>query len=422
MRRRAAVARAKTPKRWTVLAWIAGDNNLDAYGLTDIKEMKKVGSTDAVDIVVQFDRRGDGKTYRYRLRKGTSLAADVVGKLGETNTGDPAVAIDFFTWGMREYPAEKTLAVIWNHGSGIDEADVYARARTRGIRIERHARRGARTRPRSQARAIATGGLRRSLFATTLDSAIRLRAIAYDDTNRDFLDNAELKHVLARVVKQVKRPIDVLGFDACLMSMVEVAYQLRGLVGHIVASEELEPGDGWPYDHVVGDIVARPKASGADVARRIVKRYLASYPASEEVTNAALDVGRVTTVAQAVDRLAGACLPTLQTPADYAAFGRAVTTAQRFDMKDYVDLGDLCRQLIARSPRPDVQQAARQVLDALTGPQPFVVAEGHKGSTVAGATGTAIYFPLVGDVQVAYARLDFAQATRWGELIAHYRQ
>jgi hypothetical protein len=416
-----ATTKTKTPKRWTVLAWIAGDNNLDSYGLSDIKEMKKTGSTSAVDVVVQFDRRGNGKTYRYHLRKGTTLASDVVGKLGETNTGDPAVAVDFFTWGMREYPSEKVLAVIWNHGSGIDEEDVYARARAGGIRIERRARRSGKTRPHSDARAIATSRLGRSLFSTTLDSAIRLRAIAYDDTNRDFLDNAELKRVLAQVVKKAKRPIDVLGFDACLMSMVEVAYQLRGLVGHIVASEAVEPGDGWPYDKVIADLAANPKASGADVAKAIVRRYLASYPASEEVTDSAVDVSRVNALAQAVDQLAGACLPTLQAAADYAAFGRAVTTAQRFDMKDYVDLGDLCRQLIARSSRPEVQQAAQQVLAVLQGAQPFVVAEGHKGGTVAGATGTAIYFPLAGDVHVVYGGLDFAKATRWGELIAQYR-
>ena len=225
-----------------------------------------------------------------------------------------------------------------------------------------------------------------------------------------------------RVAKQAKRPIDVLGFDACLMNMLEVAYQLRGLVGHIVASEAVEPGDGWPYNKVIGDLIARPTASAADVARAIVKRYMASYPASEEVTDSAVDVGRVTVVAKAVDNLAAACLPTLQSAPDYAAFGRALSSAQRFDMRDYVDLGALCQQLITRSPTPAVKQAAQQVLTTLQGPEPFVVAEGHKGKTVSGATGTAIYFPLAGDVQVAYANLDFAKSTRWGQLITAYGQ
>src|SRR5207249_8318916 len=103
------VPKTKTPKRWTVLAWIAGDNNLDSYGLNDIKEMKRIGSTKDVDVVVQFDRRGNGKTYRYHLKKGTPLASDVVDTLGETDTGDPAVATDFFTWGIRTYPSEKEI-------------------------------------------------------------------------------------------------------------------------------------------------------------------------------------------------------------------------------------------------------------------------------------------------------------------------
>jgi hypothetical protein len=127
-------------------------------------------------------------------------------------------------------------------------------------------------------------------------------------------------------------------------------------------------------------------------------------------------------LAQAVDSLAAACLPTLQTPVDSEAFGRSVRTAQRFDMKDYVDLGALCTQLIARSPQPAVQQAAQAVLTNLRGPQPFVIAEGHKGKTVAGATGTAIYFPLLGDVKVNYGKLDFSKATRWGQLITAYGQ
>ena len=131
---------------------------------------------------------------------------------------------------------------------------------------------------------------------------------------------------------------------------------------------------------------------------------------------------RVGSVAQAVDHLASVCLATLQGDADYAAFDKALKAAQRFDVRDFVDLGDLCRQLIARSSRPDVHQAAQQVLATLQGAQPFVVAEGHKGNTLGGATGTTIYFPVVGDVQVAYGGLDFAKATRWGELITKYQQ
>jgi cysteine peptidase C11 family protein len=206
------------------------------------------------------------------------------------------------------------------------------------------------------------------------------------------------------------------------MNMVEVAYQLRNYIGYFVASEEVEPGDGWPYDKVLGGLAARPAAGAAQTAKAIVARYLGSYTASDGVTDAAVDVARVGDVAKAVDTLAGVCIAALASDADYAVFAKAVKAAQRFDMKDYVDLGDLCRQLAARSARPDVRQATQGVLDALRGTQPYILAEGHKGASLGGATGTTVYFPSVGDVQVAYAKLDFAKATRWGQLIAAYHQ
>ena len=69
------------PKPWTVLVWMAGDNDLDEYGLADIQEMKKVGSTDKLSVIAQFDRAKKHASQRYVLRKGTKLAADSVASL-----------------------------------------------------------------------------------------------------------------------------------------------------------------------------------------------------------------------------------------------------------------------------------------------------------------------------------------------------
>ena len=43
-------------KPWTILVYMAGDNSLDPEGVQDLKEMKRVGSTDKINIVAQFDR------------------------------------------------------------------------------------------------------------------------------------------------------------------------------------------------------------------------------------------------------------------------------------------------------------------------------------------------------------------------------
>jgi hypothetical protein len=406
--------------KWTVLVWIAGDNNLDSFGVSDLNEMKKAGSTDDVAIAAQFDRAGNTGTRRYHLQKGTALEDDVVEELGETNTGDPQVAIDFFTWGMTRWPSDRVLAVLWNHGSGIDETDIYARAVSRGLNVDRRVESDDSTVPRERIREIAASRMRRALFATTVDAAMCDRGIAYDDAARDFLDNEELKRVLAAVVENTGRRIDIVGFDACLMNLVEVAYELRESVDHIVASEEVEPGDGWPYDAALGALVASADAAPRDVAANLVQAYVDSYGGNESLTQSALDVARVTETANAVDALAGACMTALGTAEGYTTFTKAMRGAQRFHTKDFADLGDVCTRLGDDSAPDELKSAAGAVLESLHGSSPFIIKAGKNGPGVERATGTAVYFPVVGDVQVAYDRLAFARDTRWDELIAQY--
>jgi hypothetical protein len=407
-------------RKWTVAVWVAGDNNLESFGETDLGEMKSVGSTDDVAVVAQFDRMGDEQTRRYVLRAGTSLEDDTVAELGETNTGDPAVATDFFTWAFGEWPSEKRLAVIWNHGSGIDETDIYARVATRGLRIERGPKTNGDAIPRARVREVASSGHRRAVFATTLDKAVNSRAIAYDDTARDFLDNEELKRVLTQVTQNVGGRIDVLGFDACLMNLVEVSYQLRGTVDNVVGSEEVEPGDGWPYDGVLNELAASPDLTPKDAAKQFVQKYMESYRGDETVTQSAVDVSRVESVAEATSAFADACVPLVESSTQFGTFSKAVKNAQRFRMKDFADLGDLCARIGSSDAPPSARDAAASVRDALFGAAPFVIASGQKGAGVASATGAAVYFPIVGDVQVAYDQLDFGHDTAWGNLIKRY--
>lgn len=407
-------------RKWTVAVWVAGDNNLESFGETDLGEMKSVGSTDDVTVVAQFDRMGDEQTRRYVLRANTPLEDDVVAELGETNTGDPAIATDFFTWAFGEWQSEKRLAVIWNHGSGIDETDIYARAVTRGLRIERASDADGDAIPHARVREVASSGHRRAVFATTVEKAVSSRAIAYDDTARDFLDNDELKRVLTEVVHNVGDRIDVLGFDACLMNLVEVSYQLRGTVDHIVGSEEVEPGDGWPYDGVLSELAGSPDLTPRDAAKQFVQKYMDSYRGDDTVTQSAVDVSRVESVAEAASGFADACVPLIDSREDFGDFSKAVKNAQRFRMKDFADLGDLCKRVGGSSAPVGVRDAAAKVRDALFGEAPFVIASGQKGADVANATGAAVYFPIVGDVQVAYEELDFGRDTAWGNLIKRY--
>jgi hypothetical protein len=94
-----------TSTKWTVMVYMAGDNNLADAGITDLAEMKKIGSNSSLKVIAQFDNGADkSTTRRYLLRQGTSLASDQVADLGTTDCGDPKVLLEFVSWSSVNIP------------------------------------------------------------------------------------------------------------------------------------------------------------------------------------------------------------------------------------------------------------------------------------------------------------------------------
>ncbi len=418
---------AKTAKKqWTVMVYLAGDNNLDSAGTVDLKEMKKVGSTDEVNVVAQFDREGKGiATNRYFLKKGSTLAKDLVKSLGETNTGDPRVLEDFLKWGITNYPAAHYLFVVWNHGNGWNDENVYRAARD-GLNMSIR-RRGDVVLPTKGAgesvsirriRAIGGRKFRRALFGTTIARAITTRGIAYDDSAQDFLDNIEMKKVLASVKKTLKEKVDILGMDACMMSMAEVGYQLRDSVSLTVGSEEVEPGDGWPYDRILGKLVAKPTMLPKELAATIVDEYIASYPKNAGVTQSACDLGKSAVLAGAVDKLAKVLNGSLSDAGTRSAVVESRLQTQAYDSPDYVDLYDFCDLLGGKCEKAEVTEACDLVKKAIQ-PDGFVIRSGYKGKRVEGSRGLSVYFPQKNLSQL-YGSLDFTKKTAWKQFLQGY--
>ena len=412
-------------RKWTVMVYLAGDNNLDSAGVVDLNEMKKAGSTDEVAVVAQFDRIGNkGTTKRYYLRKGGTLAADVVANLGETNTGDPQVLRDFILWAAATYPAEYYMTVIWNHGSGWDDEDVYRIGRSlkrnivrRGVNIS-DTNFGAAV-PFSTTREITRGGLNRAVFSTSIEKAMKTRAIAFDDGARDFLDNIEMKQVFASVRNTLGRKIDIIGMDACLMNMLEVHYQVKDQALFFVGSEETEPGDGWPYDAVLSALAAKPAMQPKDLSAIVVDKYLKSYRASDNVTQSACDAGKAQAVAVAVDRLSRVLTAGLSNSGVRMAVTEARSRVQSFYTADYVDLTDLCLLLMQYTGNTEIKTACQAVIDAMM-KGGMVVKSGYKGAAVSHSHGVSIYFPTK-KISPLYANLDFVKKTKWAEFLTAYQ-
>jgi Clostripain family len=388
---------------WTFMVYMAGDNDLDPNGVIDLREMKKVGSTPQLNIIAQFDREAGAK--RYYLRKGGKVTADAVDSLKRTNTGDPKILADFIKWGVKTYPARHYMLVLWNHGQGWDDTDIYA--------DERHRR----------LRRLASGRVRHALFHTpvrrTLAKAARdpeARAILLDDNAKDFLDNLEMKKVLAGAKTLLKRKLDVLGMDACLMSMAEVGYQIRDSTDFTVGSEETEPLDGWPYHTILAELAKSPRMTPRDLSALIVTKYLASY-SSDSVTQSACDLGQATALATAVKHLAATLESGLVESETVQRILAARTRAQAYDVKDNIDLVDFCT-LLMRTGGPEIASQCGKLISAIQSGA-YVVEQGSKGGAVKNSHGVSIYFPT-DTISPLYAGLDFAKQTGWGTFLHAY--
>lgn len=393
-------------KEWTIAVYMAGDNDLDGNGYIDLREMKTVGSTPEINIVAQLDSARKGhRTTRYVITKGAprTLANDAIKGLGKQNTGDPSSLIDFVNWACGNYPARRYALVLWNHGQGWDDSDIYE---------------GTREVNRRQPRSTK---LRHSFFLSTAKKAAAparrplqtTRAILLDDNSKDFLDNIEMQKVAKAAVKKFGGKIELFGMDACLMNQLEVAYQLRKEARFIVGSELTEPLDGWPYHEILGKLAQQPTMKTSALASIIVDDYITSYsPDGGPVTQSAVDVSRVEKVVATVDGLAKALITAMGAPAAWDAIQFARMRTQKFDdnLKANVDLGHFCELLGAAAVPAAVKTAASSVLQALKG---YVIRNGRLGKKVANARGVSIYFPT-DEVSPLYStNLDFAKNTAW---------
>ena len=372
---------------WTVMIYLDSDNNLESAGIDDINEMEIAGSTTDVNIVVQVDRipysvlaaNNEGyaddisngnwtNTRRYYITQDfdpVQINSQLKSDLGELNMGDPQTLIDFASWATTNYPAKKYLLVIWNHGGGF-----------------------------------------RSPAYTTKD-------IAWDDTSGgDRITMPELEYALSTISTQMGKNIDIVGMDACFMAMTEVAYQIKDYADILVASEESEPFDGWPYDTVLGELAGNPLISSEQFAADIVDKYIFSYPYNN-VTQSAIDLSYMDTLASQLSNLALAIMSDSSTTK--SKYVLASTSSQYYGDWDFIDLYDFCNQLLTYSNSLEVKNIASSIQQALNY---AVIKSGHSGGSISGSKGLSIYFPYTA-YHYYYNYTNFAQDTFWDEMLSY---
>src|SRR3990172_6670236 len=225
--------------KWTFLVYLDADNNLEEVGIDDFLEMATVGSTADVNIVAQFDRStsstGGGSTRygdwtdtkRFLITEGMEPLAgsSLPFPIQELNMGHPQTLVDFLEWAMGTpsapgpYRAERYFLDLWDHGTAWTPV-------------------------------VHDGG--------------------------DILTPAEIAWALDRAASITGERIDLLGNDACRMTL-EILYELRDEVDLFIGSEKDTPLEGWPYDRLLQAWTADPAMGPGDLAAALADAYYDSY-------------------------------------------------------------------------------------------------------------------------------------------------
>lgn len=398
-------------KEWTLMLYMAGDNDLDGPGRKKRDEIRAIGPTDAANIAIQFDGSGSSGVEREILGKPTAT-------IKESSTGDPATLTDFVVYARDNAPSKRPILVIYNHGAGLDpDPSPHSHHAHEAAPVDTLPLRDIRAELR-----LASTRLGEAIFPRTVLQYVRAQVsaerIANDLTAGDFLNNKELKDAIAAAIQGEAigdARLEIVGFEACLMNTVEVAYQLRTVARYVVGSQSVIPLAGWPYRGIIRGL--HPSFDSATVAKTIVKEAANGIRPDEYTSMSALDMSKAEPLIKAISALADAMRHGLKSDSIFHGITLAHYSAQPFLESETIDLVDFCRQLTAWVKDPPIRNAAFAVENAALA---FVVESQTRGVFVANAHGVSIYLPKRNHVVTTYADLDFAKKTNWVAFLEAY--
>ena len=196
---------------------------------TDIYEIIDNDLNDNISVVIQTGGAtrwensmvNPNRTQRFLYHGGDF---EEVANLPLERSTDPDTLSDFIRFCKKEYAADHMVLILWDHGGGPF-----------GYGVD-------------------------SIFGGETMSIAEIRQALQTSCKAD-IDNPEF---------------DIIAFDACLMSTIEVTHALYGYAEYYVLAEETEPGDGWDYSFLQ-TLSDNPTMSAAAVGREIVDKYTDCY-------------------------------------------------------------------------------------------------------------------------------------------------
>ena len=361
---------------WAVYWYLCGsDLETDGgFATTDLSEMMEVQLPENVNVVIQTggaavwqnDQMNPEKLQRWLYN---SEGLQLIEEQDTANMGDAQTLYEFLAFANENYPADKVAVTFWNHGGG------------------------------------SVGGA------------------AFDELyGLDSLDLAEMYQAFDAVwPADAEHPaLELVGFDTCLMATVDVASTFQGFAKYLVASEEVEPGNGWLYSGWLGALAENTDMDGAALGVAICDTYYQGCEAvgtQDQTTLSVTDLSKLDPLLEAYESFGQEALAaSAEDPGFFAELGRAAVQSENYGgntreqgYTNMVDLGHLARQTAWMLP------SAQNVCDALTDCVLYQVSGPYRAE----ATGLSCYYSYNGDVDDLNGYITVGESTAFKHLYAY---
>jgi len=360
-------------KAWTYLVYLDGDNNLDTWGDYSLNLMKNGLTDDAnVNVIVLYDHYNNGA---YLLQV-TSSGITTISDYGEPDMANPAVLQSFLSWGVQNYPANHYAVVLWDHGGGWKD-------------------------------------------------------VIFDATSNDRMLISDLSNAMMAVTTSLHRKFDITIFDACLMSMAEVADQLKPVTNYLVASEQSVQFEGFPYDAMLQQLSAQPSMDSWTYSKLIADDYYNFYiytRGKSVLSVSAIDESKLPGLISAVDNLSITLIANMATYHGKVESARSNAQHQIEGVGGtfwYIDLHEFADQIAFRINDATIDGQAAAVSASIES----TLYERHSHNLDGKAYGIAINFPpnLPQYMDKNYlaqnyqgVNLVFTAETHWDEMLLKY--
>jgi hypothetical protein len=336
---------------WKFLIYIGADNVLYENSQVSLREIADSSLLSDVEITVQVDGPTAAMATRYKCEKGSKR---LIWEAPENYTADRGDRLrDFLNAAAGNCNAhQRILLVLWGEGSGLDTVYFYGDPNNR-----KTADNGAGPLPGEDPQRL----------VKAMQAIKGVSNDVLDGQNANlYVKDIELGAILLEFSKKIGRRIDILGFDACLMAMAEICYEVRASVSMVVGSDEEVPDQSWPYDLILRDLARFPGMNANTLSTLIVSRYVEKYSVpgkSERVSLSAMNLSGSEELAAAMSRLVDAFNAVAGDVAYKRRIFRARDASRSADQASYIDFGVFCKELMESfDEHTAVHASARTVL------------------------------------------------------------